>query len=183
MRTIKLLVAIFVVLFTASCSTVGPSVHANLDNTIDFNKYKTFGFFEKLDTDHRYESLLSHYLKEATTEEMTKRGFIYKAESPDLLINFYRNVENKQDIHQRPTTRYGAYYGYRGRIYYEAWHGYDSYTVNYKLDTLNIDMVDRQLNKMIWQGTSVDRLSEEKMKNLQATLNKMVADIFSKFPL
>jgi hypothetical protein len=62
---------------------------------------------------------------------------------------------------------------YRGHLSYDSWLSYRTY----------IDIVDRQSNKVIWQGEVVGRLSEEQQQNLQVTLQKTVSQMFSQFPL
>ncbi len=174
-----ILIALSAIILISSCTSVSPTIRANINQSANFNQYKTFGFFEKLDTDYNYESLVSQYLKEATKTEMTKRGYVFTDTNPDLLINFHNNIEDKQRVYQVPAP----YYSYRGRAYYDTWDGYDAYVDNYTEGTLNIDIVDRKQNKMVWEGIAIGRLSEEDLNNLQPTLQKTVAEIFSKFPL
>jgi len=176
------LITFSLILLISACSGVNPSIRSNSNPTVEFNQYKTFGFFEKLDTDQRYESLVSQYLKTATTKEMTQRGFILSNDKPDLLINFHSNVESKQYIEQYPVSVTGDYYNYRRGLYYDEWVGYRTFVNNYKEGTLNIDIVDRQQNKMVWEGIAIGQLTEENQKNLQSTLQKTVSDIFAQFP-
>ncbi|PHS71498.1 MAG: hypothetical protein COB23_00555 [Methylophaga sp.] len=183
MKSKYILVVLCITLLITACSSVGPTIRSNFNSSVDFNQYKTFGFFQKLDTDYRYESLTSQFLKDATIVEMTKRGFTFTKDAPDVLINFHNTVESKQDVRQRPTVSYGRSYRYHKRIYYDARIGYETYTHNYKKGTLSIDMVDRQQNKVIWEGVAEERLTKEELKNLQSTLQKSVAEIFAQFPI
>ena len=178
-----ILMALSIVILTSSCTAMGPTIRTNVNQSTDFSQYKTFGFLPQLDTDYSYESLVSQYLKEATKKEMTNRGYVFTDDNPDLLINFHNNIEDKQRVYQVPASYNRSYYSYRGRTYYDVWDGYETYVDNYTEGTLNIDVVDRKQNKMVWEGISIGRLSEEDLNNLQPTLQKAVAEIFSKFPL
>jgi len=179
----KFLMVLSITLLITACSGVETRVHSNTNQSVEFNQYSNFGFFRPLDTDSDYESLISQYLKEATTNEMTKRGFVLNNEQPDLLINFHSNVENKQYVHHVPRSNHGGYYSYRGRVYYDAWLGYETYVDNYTEGTVNIDIVDRQQNKMIWEGIAIGHLTDKKQQNMQSTLQQIVIDIFSQFPI
>jgi len=179
----KSLIILSVILLISACSGVDTTIRSNTNQSIELSQYSTFGFFQQLDTDARYETLISQYLKKATINEMTQRGFILDNEKPDLLINFHTNVENKQYVHQIPTAERGGYYSYRGRVYYDAWTGYDTYVENYTEGTLNIDIVDRKQNKMVWEGIAVGHLTEKKQQNMASTLQKTVSDIFAVFPI
>jgi hypothetical protein len=170
-------------LFLTSACSVNPTIRTTFNQAVDLNQYKTFGFFQPLDTDSRYESLTSQYLKQATVVEMTRRGFVLSKNTPDLLINFHRDIRSKQQINEIPITGYSGYHQYRGHLSYDSWLSYRTYIDNYQEGKLKIDIVDRQSNKVIWQGEAVGRLSEAQQNNLQVTLQKAVSQMFSQFPI
>jgi len=179
----KSLFLLSIILLISACSGVDTTIRSNSNQSISLSQYSTFGFFQPLDTDVTYETLISQYLKKATINEMSNRGFVLNNENPDLLINFHSNVENKQYVHQMPASNRGGYYSYRGRAYYDAWLGYDTYVENYTEGTVNIDIVDRKQNKMVWEGIAVGRLSEKKQQDMESTLQQIVTDIFTVFPI
>lgn len=161
-----------------------PKIYSDYNTSVDFHSYKSFGFFEKIETDRHYESLVSQYLKDATIAEMTKRGFVFTDEEPDLLVNFNTNVEQKQKVHERPVFDKTTYYGYRNnRFTYDVWPTYEIYIENYEEGTLNIDMVERKSNKMVWEGIAVGRVSKNEKQNIQEVIKKVVIEIYSKFPI
>jgi len=178
MKSKHILITLCILLLTTACS-INPTIRTAFNQAVDFNQYKTFSFFQPLDTDSRYESLTSQYLKQATVVEMTQRGFVLSKNKPDLLINFRRDIQNKQHIDEIPITGYGGYHQYRG---YDSWVSYRPYIDNYQEGKLNIDLVDSKSNKVIWQGEAVGRVNEEQLNNLQATLQKTVSQLFIKFP-
>jgi Domain of unknown function (DUF4136) len=165
----------------AGCATSKPLVRSDYDPDIDFSQYHSFGFFDKLATDERYESLTTQYLKEAVTREMKSRGYTYLERAPDLLINFNIKLKEKQVIR---TTPYPAgYYGYRWG-YYGAWGGYnyDTYSYEYTEGTMNIDMVDGNRKQMVWEGVAIGRVRQEDFDNVEKAIGNAVSLIFQKFP-
>jgi hypothetical protein len=169
-------------LLLAACAPLSPKIQSNSSPNLDITQYKTFGFFDELDTDHRYESILSQSLKQSTKEQMMLRGFTYSNSSPDLLINFRSEVENKQEVRQVASPNIG-YYGYFGRIYVDTWTRFEPMIDNFNEGTLIIDVVDSDKKQMVWEGIAVSRVNDKKMTNLPAHIPKLVADIFTQFPV
>lgn len=167
-------------LLTACAST--PRTYSNIDRSADFTRYSTFGFFDKLSTDkEQYESMESNFLKVAVSQEMDRRGFRYAA-SPDLLINFYVNTEEKIRARSAPTL--GAYYGYR-RSRYDAWggYGYETRIDQYTEGTLNIDVVDASTGRLVWEGIIIGRVTEKVLRNLEPVIDEAVREVFKLFPV
>lgn len=173
--------ALIAVLLLASCSSQ-PAVFSNADPAADFSRYKTFAFFEQLATDKKsgYESLESNFLKVAVTREMGKLGYRY-GENPDLLVNFYINTKEK--LYTRTTPSVVGYYGFRDE-YYGAWGGYayETQIDQYTEGTLNIDLVDAETKKLVWEGAVVGRVTQKSLQNLEEAINAAVAIVFEQFP-
>jgi len=170
------------------CSS-GPTIRADADPTANLSSYKTFGFFEKVSTDKsQYTTLVSTRLKEATKNEMTRRGYTYVESNPQLLANFNVNVENRQDVQSTPSAGvgvgYGGYYGYRAGMY-GVWGGYpqDIQTVHYQVGTLSIDLVDSAKQQLVWQGTAQGRLNKKSIENPGPAIDTVVGEIFAKYPV
>src|SRR5580692_6807507 len=103
------------VLFCACANT--PTIHRDTNPTATFGSYKTFGFLSPLATDKfPYESLLTQHLKDATRLAMESKGYAFSNASPDLLLNFYVNIQDKQDVRATPGPP-AAYVGYPGGYY------------------------------------------------------------------
>jgi len=75
-----------------------------------------------------------------------------------------------------------GYYGYRGS-YYGAWGGYETRIDQYTEGTLNIDVVDARLQKLVWEGSIVGKITEEVRKNLEAVIDEAVQVIYKEFPV
>jgi hypothetical protein len=149
-----------------------------MDTGVNIKAYKTFAFFETVSTDGvAYASLLSTRLKASTRAQLERQGYKYSENEPELLVNFFLKVVNKQEL--RST---GGYYGYR-QGYYGTWTGYPYVeTVDYKQGTLSIDLVDAKRKQLVWQGVAEGEVSEESQQNPGPAIDKVVAQIFSNFP-
>jgi hypothetical protein len=167
-----------VLLAGAGCAT-GPAVLVDQDPNADLRSYRTFGFFDDVATDRdtRYSTLVTEHLKKATRTELERLGYVYVESAPELRVNFFLNVQERQEIRATPTTA-----GFIGPRLYGAWGGYDVQTVQYKAGTLSIDLVDARRNSLVWQGHVEGRVRKEAIENPSSALGKIVAEIFSNFP-
>lgn len=166
----------------AGCAS-GPKIRVNQDPAVSMTQYRTFNYVEQLGTDRSgYESLVSTTLKDATTAELTKRGY-QLAENPDFLVNFSGKLDDKLRVSSTPAmgAPYG-YYGYR-RGWYDPWYGYDTVDVDqYTQGTLNIDIVDAKAKRLVWESVAVGRVTEEVRENLSTRLREVVPQMLEKFP-
>jgi hypothetical protein len=168
----------------ACATTAGPDITVDYDRSADLASYSTYGFPEELGTDRAgYSTLVTGYFKDAVNREMQRRGFVFDAEDPDLLVNFFSNVREVTDVRRSPSASFGyGYYGYRYGLY-GAWPYYDQDVdvVRYKVGTLNIDIVDGERMQLIWEGVAEGRITRDDMKNPRAAIDAAVAELFQRF--
>ncbi len=187
MKTIKLIAATLLVAVAAGCA-VTPEYRVNFDPAVDFNAYKTYGFFDQLGTDQAgYSTLVTQHFKAATGREMEKLGYTYTEQDPDLLVNFNASSEDKTEVRSRqvPAMGYGmsGYYGYRGMMY-TPFPMYETQvdTVNYRVGTVNLDVVDAARKMLVWEAVAEGRLTKKAMQNPRATIDAVVAEMFARYP-
>jgi hypothetical protein len=157
----------------SGCAT-GPTVRIDKDPAANLAAYKTFAFFEQLATDRaRYSTITTSRLKQATMLEMKKLGYVYDEANPQLRVNFFLNVSDRQKVQQTPGAGPARFRGYG------TWYGYE--TVDYKAGTLGIEIVDVTKNVLVWQGVAEGKVSAEAMKNPGPALDATVAEIFRNF--
>jgi Domain of unknown function (DUF4136) len=181
------LVAAIGVLFTACANT--PTIHRETNPAATFSSYKTFGFLSPLATDKfPYESLLTQHLKDATRQAMESKGYVLSTSAPDLLLNFYVNIQNKQDVRTTPgSAAYagygypGGYYGYRTG-YYRVYNTATIETVNYKQGTLTIDLVDAKQKVLAWTATAENRISNNALQDPGPAIDTLVTNLMSPLP-
>lgn len=166
----------------AGCATTaGPDVTIDYDRSADLASYRTYGFPEQVGTDRAgYTTLVTKYFKEAVSREMEKRGYEYDETDPDLLVNFYTNVRDVNEVHRTPYFGYG-YFDYRYGLY-GTWPFYEqAYPVTYKVGTVSIDIVDGEKMQLIWQGVAEGRITKADMKNRRLAIDSAVAEVFQRY--
>ena len=175
------LTALLMLMLLAACAST-PRPITNSDPSVDFTRYKTFGFIESPATDRgSYESLATSFLKAAIAQELDKHGLSY-AENPDLIVNFY--VNTKEKIRSRNVPSANVYYGWRDP-FYDTWGGYGGYETRidqYTEGRLHIDIVDASRNILVWEGSVAGRITDEVIANLEKSIDKGVRIILSEFP-
>ena len=108
----------------AGCAT-GPTIRSNVDQSVDFTRFRTFDFLQPLSTDREgYQSFVSRDLMVAAEREMTRSASSART-NPDLLVNFSANLEQRLRVTQTPTAGGGAAWGsHRRGASYGVWGGY-----------------------------------------------------------
>ena len=173
-----------IALFTlvAGCAS-GPEVRVTADPAANLAAYHTFNYVTPLGTDREgYESIVSTALKEATTEELTRRGYRL-ADTPDFLVNFGARLDDRLRVTKVPVAGPPlGYYFYR-RGFYDPWYGYNDVDVDqYTEGTVNIDIVDAAAKRLVWEAVAVGRMNEKAMEDIPATARKVVPQMLEKFP-
>ncbi len=158
----------------------GPEIRSDTNPSANFAGYTTFAFFSPLATDKAgYETVFTGRLKDSTRRALESKGFVYSESAPDLLVNFYANVQDKQDIRSTPVSM--GYYGYR-RGFYGGMGTTDIETVNYQQGTLTIDLVDASKKTLAWQSTAEGRVSQKARKNPGPAIDAVVRDMINALP-
>lgn len=184
-KIFKFGVVIALTMLTA-CSS-GPTIRTDYDHTADFSHYKTYGYFTPLGIENpNYSSLLGQMFRDAIDVQMQARGYV-KSDNPDVLFNVSARLEEKTQVTTVSDPMfYGGYYGYRSGLY-APWGGYGYGTMTnvsqYTEGTINVDMVDRKLKKMLWEGVAIGRVKDDhKNPELRKDIMDGVAEMFQGYP-
>jgi len=171
-------------LFITACAS-GPQVKSDYDQSADFAAYRTFAFMEPLGTDRAgYTTLLTQRLKTLTRLQMEQRGYVYDAESADLLVNFLAQSQQKTEYVPPPPMPWGPnYYGYR-MGWYDPWvgYGFGPDVIQYTQGVLSIDLIDARKKQLVWEGVSTSVIDNVEQAVSEKQLAPLVADIFAKYP-
>jgi hypothetical protein len=174
-------------LVLSACAAPKIKTRSQTDPNVNLSSYHTYGFVSEPGTNRSgYSTPITGYFKSAVTREMNARGYTYSENSPDLLINFNTNAREQVDIRSTPSMSYGyGYYGYRGGMYASGpmYGGTDVSTVRYKQGTANIDVVDAAKKQLVWEGVAEGKITDEMMKNPQATIDGVITDMFAEYPV
>jgi hypothetical protein len=175
----RILCIAFVVALTA-CSTL--KVTYDYDGQADFTKYKTYAFTEE-SLKLPIQQLNRDRLLAAIETELAAKGFTKSENNPDALIDLHVKAEEKMEATATSTGGYGAG-GYYGRYGYGG--GFSTTRIDYNkyvVGTLFVDMVDRETQKIAWQGRATKTLDEDiSAEKRESNINYAVKQIFSKYP-
>lgn len=170
-------------LFVAGCAS-GPRITSEADTEADFSSYRTFGFYKPLALEKEgYATPTTDRIKAAARAQLESRGYTYAAEQPDLWVNLNAYMQEKTDVTSIPTVDYNYYYSYRARSYFAVPYWRDQTDVRrYTEGTLNVDLVDRQKNRLVWEGIAVGRIAKLKPDARAARIDATMAEIFARYP-
>lgn len=182
-RYLRNAAALLGLLVLAGCATSGPTIRTNVDQSVDFTRFRTFDFLQPLSTDREgYQSFISRDLMASAEREMTALGFRRSNENPDLLVNFSANLDQRLRVTQGPQAGAGASWGSHRRNRYSVWGGYSTQVRQYTQGTLGVDVVDAQRNQLVWEGVAVSRITRSQAENIGPELDAAMRDIFARFP-
>lgn len=171
------------VLLLTGCAT-GPQITSEADPEADFGSYRTFGFYAPLALEKEgYATPTTDRIKAAARAQLESRGYIYTPEQPDLWVNLNAYMQKRTDVTSIPTVDYNYYYSYRARSYFAVpfWHD-ETHVRQYTEGTLNVDLVDRRKNRLVWEGIAVGRVAKLKPEERAARIDSTVAEIFARYP-
>ena len=170
----------------ASCASK-PTIESDYDHTIDFSQYKTYGFFSPMGIENpNYSSIFGSIFRDAISREMESRGYTM-SDNPDLMINVSGRLQDKTKVTTTSDPYMsGGYYGYR-RGAYGTWGGYGygttTHVSNYTEGTINVDMVDREQKRMVWEGVAVGRVNEKRSNDeTRQAINSGITEMFAGYP-
>jgi hypothetical protein len=63
-----------------------------------------------------------------------------------------------------------------------ACYGTSTHVSQYTEGTINIDMVDPRLKRMLWEGVAIGRVNDKKNDNLREDIMTGVAEMFAGYP-
>lgn len=168
----------------AGCAT-GPTVRTETDPEADFSRYRSFAFYSPLAMNREgYASFTTDRAQAAVRREMEARGYVYDEANPDLWVNINTYMQQRTDVYSVPDVDYGYYYSYRARSYIAVPYWRDRTEVNrYTEGTINIDVVDVDRNRLVWEGVSVGRVGRMRSPDERAArLDQGISEIFAQYP-
>jgi len=174
---------LILVVLLASCAS-GPDIRVDYDRSVDFSGYKTYDYFRPMSIESKnYTSLIGDHFRDAIDREMTLKGYV-KSSNPDLLINVSAIINDKTRVTQSPSM-HQPYYGYRTG-FYDPWYGYgygtETHVRQYSEGTVNLDIVDPKLKRMVWEGVAIGTITEKKRKNARQVISNGVGLVFERYP-
>ncbi|MDX2428070.1 MAG: DUF4136 domain-containing protein [Xanthomonadales bacterium] len=185
-NALKLILLTCIAALISSCASK-PKIVTDYDHSVDFSQYKTYAFFNPMGIENpNYSSIYGSIFRDAISKEMESRGYT-RSDNPDLLINVSGRLQDKTKVTTTSDPYMsGGYYGYR-RGRYGAWGGYgygtQTHVSQYTEGTVNVDMVDRELKRMVWEGVAVGRVNDKKTsEETRTNIYAGIQEMFSAYP-
>lgn len=186
MKSLSLKTILFAATLMLSACASQPRISSQSRAGVDFTAYKTYGWVDPLATDRAgYSTIITSHFKAAVSKEMDARGYVYSATNPDLLVNFFSNVEVRTETRSTPTMSMG-YFGYRGGFGYGMGipvYGNNVETRNFKVGTVSIDIVDARRRELIWEGVLEGTLTNRAMRDPETAIHEATRQIFQHYPV
>src|SRR4030095_10324292 len=143
MNKINLKTAIVAVLIIGLLAGCASSAHIEKDETVNFNKYKTFTWL------HGDNGKLEN-----------QSDLIESKNNPDVILDYDVLVERSsqqqnEPVYSQPYSRlvYNPYTRRYATIYYPSqFLGYESYEKVIREGTITVTMIDAKTDKTVWQG-------------------------------
>ena len=182
----SMMVCAFLVAVLMCATAWGEKIHVHYDKSIDFSKYKTYGWAPVGAVAH---PMLALDLVGAVDQEMAARGLRKVPANPDLLIQIYGAVDTEVSM-----TSNNPIYGATGGIppfdpsltspgnslYWDGFCGNSTVVVH--PGTLVIDLIDAKAKKLVWRGVGSEAISSNPNK-LEGEANSTVSKLFQQYPV
>ena len=190
MNKINLKTAIVAVLSIGLLAGCASSAHIEKDETVNFNKYRTFTWLHGENGKLENQSdLIESKIRAAVTKEFEKIGWRESKNKPDVILDYDVLVERSsqqqsEPVYSQPYSRviYNPYTRRYATIYYPSqFLGYESYEKVIREGTITVTMIDAKNDKTVWQGWTTAEVNNRNLTNKE--IQKAVANIFKKSDL
>lgn len=172
-------------LVLAACQATRPT--ADYDSSRDFAGYRTWAWKDPVlqyrPDDPRIRSdLTEQRIRQAVSEQLDQRGLRQAppGSKADVSVQAWLIVDTRQQqiVSQAPV--WGGYWGggWGAPIYSEA------RTVDYKVATVQIDLLDGRDGKLVWRASAerLDNSSDAGPQERNSAIQKTVAEVLSSYP-
>lgn len=174
-------------LLLAACQT--PRVNHDFDASRDFAAYRSWTWKEpavqyRPDDPRVRSDLTEQRIRQAVSTQLDQRGLRPAAAGgrADVTVQAYLIVDNRQ---QQVTTNYGG--GWGGGYWGPYWATpamNETRSIDYKVTTLQLDMLDGRDGKLVWRGSTEQLVNDSAVSPSErnSVIQKAVSDILSTYP-
>lgn len=180
MKKITLLLTAIAVL--ASCSST--KVVSDQSRNANFSSFKTYEVvYQSGENSSEINALNVQRVEDAIQYESRIRG-LQEAEDADLLIVWGVGLETQRNYTTDTNYYTTGRYGFRGRYggYGMASSTSDSQEYTTTNGTLQIAVIDKATEEVLWIGTAQDEI-RGKTKKAEKKINEVIAKVFEEFPI
>ncbi|WP_430815930.1 DUF4136 domain-containing protein [Carboxylicivirga sp. RSCT41] len=179
----KKIIGLFAVIaFLASCSST--KVTTDQARNANFSSFSTFEVVYQTGTNgSQINALNVQRVEEAIQYESQIRG-LKQAEEAELIIVWGVGLETQRNYTTNTNYYAPGRYGVRGRYggYGMASSTSDSQEYTTTNGKLQIAVVDRETEEVLWIGTAQDQIKGNS-KKAEKKINEVIAKVFEEFPI
>ncbi len=168
-------------------SATAEKISVHYDKSIDFTKYKTYGWAPVGAVAH---PMLALDIVGAVEDELNARGLQKVPSNPDLIVQMYGAVDTEVSM-----TSNNPIYNATGGIppfdpsmtspgnslYWDGYYG--NSTVLVHPGELIIDLIDAKAKKLVWRGMGAEAISPNNPDKLMSEANSTVSKLFKDYPV
>jgi len=180
-------VVVSILVSLVGTSAAGEKIHVNYDKSLDFTKFKTYGWAPHGAVAH---PMLALDLVGAIEQELNSRGMTKVATNPDIIIAVYGAVDSEVSM-----TSNNPIYNATGGIppfdpsmtspgnslYWDGYYG-NSTVVVYP-GQLVVDLVDFKNKKLVWRAVAKEAVSQNNPDKLESEVNNTITKMFKDYPV
>jgi len=180
----KAAVHLFLFLGLASLLSCSNARVSKVEGNPDFklSDYKTFAFYKLENSGDQPRTALYRSqveaLKTAIARQLEAKGLRQADDQPGLLINIGIAIAEK--VQTRPTNIITDPPAYIGQRRY-TWRSQEVEVGRYRQGTVDVHLIDRQQNAMVWRGVVEDVLPNKAAK-WQKTIEDSIKKLFERVP-
>lgn len=178
MKTVNYSIPILLATFLISCGSPPPStpevskdVIYDYDNTIDFKEFKSYQMTllnEENNVAGSLNDLNKKRLENAILGNMGKKGMSLSAE-PDIILAYGVNIDARKS--------FSSFGNMAGGIGVTTSEEYTTLT-----GTVTLALLEKGTEKLLWYASSSKELEGDR-KNAERNINRIIAAIFTAFPV
>jgi hypothetical protein len=186
-RSFFVAVVVSILVSLVGTSAAGEKIHVNYDKSLDFTKFKTYGWAPHGAVAH---PMLALDLVGAIEQELNSRGMTKVATNPDIIIAVYGAVDSEVSM-----TSNNPIYNATGGIppfdpsmtspgnslYWDGYYG-NSTVVVYP-GQLVVDLVDFKNKKLVWRAVAKEAVSPNNPDKLESEVNNTITKMFKDYPV
>ena len=174
-RTLNLGIIVLGLFCVAACSPV--KVYTEKSDFIEQRHYQSFAILNEVQGKAAFDSpIMEEKLQYHLIEGMEKRGFVYNAEAPDLIIRYNTDLTRNQRTVYPSYGRWGMWNPWMwGMPMAPQVRQYDQGEVI-------VDFIDPQADRVIMRATAVGTVNnpKEKKKKIGSAVEKILKEFSTK---
>ncbi len=164
------ILALVTLTLAAGCTTI--KTQSSSDPDANIAAYETY----KIESRSNLPPHLSRPIEQALRENLSATGLSVSG-NPDLLVNFYTIVHDELQVTETAVPTLVTF-----RRGYAVWNTYETDVRQITEGTLLVDIVDRNTQRLVWEGSAHGVVSRGDVSRNQKRIVQAVEKMFAKFP-